>query len=638
MRRSSRLAWAILAIAAACRSSTPLPAPVIDHVDPASAPNDLEVKIAILGRNFYLEPFQSLEGQPSTAGEFRAFLGAIELKDVQRVTGSAPTFITATVPAGLSVGKYDLTVEGPYGVSLPVTFEVTAKDAPGPDASTPLDADLGDSGEAPGLDAGAPDAIVEGADAEEGMDAKPDAAPADASPADASYPDAASAVDASAVDASADAGAAPDTGLAPDHDASQPDAAVCLDGEVSCFNAKEQKCTGGAWLPQRTCAAGCHATLPRCYRPVLTGIDQSWLDAASTDFNPKADSLLDSDLGTIDKVPLGADFHIIAGQPCGALSVETGTFVFKSVHVAAGITVRVQGSRAVAIVSAGDVLIEGVIDVSGGKAACPASHFRCAGPGGAAGGLSWNPGDTGGGPGGGTGGDGDGVGTGDEMGGGGGSHQGKGGRGGNDTVHPTVKGGVGGPTYSATNPACGGSGGGGGGAGTGFTHGSDGSTGGGGGGALLLGSLTSITIQSDNAGINAGGGGGQCDKLASYDDGGGGGGSGGTVTLEAPAIDLSSGAAVAANGGGGGGGFNKGKPLEDGTSGQLSAMPTPAGAGGGAGGAGADLDGLNAVDMNDGTGGGGGGAGEIVLRSVKPPGTAGAIVSPAEQVSSLPLQ
>jgi len=259
--------------------------------------------------------------------------------------------------------------------------------------------------------------------------------------------------------------------------------------------------------------------------------------------------------------------------------------------------VKVVGDHALAIVSRGDVVIEGSLDASGPSGACGA------GPGGWRGGKDAMPnGERGGGAGGGEGSVANGGASGGSFGGAGG-----GGGNGNDG---NVGRGPGRAHGEATLvPLLGGSGGG----------GSSG-CGGGGGGAVLVASSSSIEIAS-GGGINVGGGSGAYTRSA--------GGSGGGILLEAPNVEVSG--TLAANGGGGG----------QGCSATLDAVPACGGrhvsgdGRGGAGSGGSEINGGNGTDIEDNfyasnAGGGGGGAGRIRINTSQEArlGTS-AVISPA---------
>lgn len=372
-----------------------------------------------------------------------------------------------------------------------------------------------------------------------------------------------------------------------------------------------------------SCPLGCDTTNTRCLQLVPSnGIDPAWVGMGTGPLTATADVVIDTDAGTITPPVAGFAYHQVAPIDCGGGAlVGIGAFSFTSITIAEGVRVRAVGTRALALLAAGAVEIDGVLDVSGG-AATPTCNDppRCAGAGSFDGGLydALAP-QIGFGPGGG----GHGFsnnGPGNESGGGGGGGCGNGGAGGDDGSGMFVAG-AGGTGYLAASlvPLCGGSGGGAGGPAS-FV-GDPGSRGGGGGGAVQIVSTTSVTIGSTNSGlpsgITAGGGGGQGDKAATIDDGAGGGGAGGAILIEAPTIAIAADAIVAANGGGGGGGFNNGALSTDGTPGLLATTPAAGGPGvrrGGNGAAGATAAGENAPGpVGDGGAGGGGGSGRIRL-------------------------
>jgi hypothetical protein len=235
-------------------------------------------------------------------------------------------------------------------------------------------------------------------------------------------------------------------------------------------------------------------------------------------------------------------------------------------------TVRVTGDAALAIVSRGDVVIEGTLDASAENRECTA------GPGGYRGGRGDGArGENGAGPGGGDG-------NGGWAGAGGGSYGGRGGAGGSVTGASPVSGAKGGTVYGEATlvPLLGGSGGGG-----------DEYCGGGGGGAVQVTSSTSILIAA-GGGIHVGGG----SSKGYY----GGGGSGGAILVEAPKIVVEG--TLAANGGGGGYGCGA----------LLGALPACGGEnGGGVGSSAINADGAAGSSTTDHGGGGGGGAGRIRL-------------------------
>ena len=259
---------------------------------------------------------------------------------------------------------------------------------------------------------------------------------------------------------------------------------------------------------------------------------------------------LDSDAGTITGVTSGFAFNSNNGA---------GVFRFRTLTINGPL--QLVGNNAVALVAAGELVVNGVIDARGG---CVLGVTRVqAGPGGFDGG---NVGASAPEPGGG------GGRTGNREGGGGGGYGGNGGLGSGNGARGASHGD---PEISMLV----GGGGGGGGKDT---------VGGGGGGAVQLVSNTSIEI-TQPAGINAGGCGGG--GGAGGNDGGGGGGAGGAILLEAPVVTV--GGILAANGGSGGN--------ESGSGGAGRLDTAPATISGGNGGA------ANTIDGGDGGNGEGGG-------------------------------
>ena len=93
---------------------------------PAAAYTSSDVRVDIVGENFDPVATQRVGhgGGVDVDSSFRAFLGAVELKDVQ---WQAPDRLTAVVPSDLPGGPYDLRVVGPTGEgSLPGAFRGTS--------------------------------------------------------------------------------------------------------------------------------------------------------------------------------------------------------------------------------------------------------------------------------------------------------------------------------------------------------------------------------------------------------------------------------------------------------------------------------------------------------------------------------
>jgi hypothetical protein len=396
-----------------------------------------------------------------------------------------------------------------------------------------------------------------------------------------------------------------------------PDAGPCEELSISCATSTVlRECRVRGDLPvDTTCPWGCFSDgAAHCGKLQPTG---SALIAADLDPNGALQDRTASSGGTIDtetgaitglRMPGegildGIDFEVrtpTAGGP------DVGVFRFGKLALQG--TWIVGGPNALAIVSLGDVSIQGVLDLRGD---CSGNN---AGPGGSAGA---DRDETASGDGGGTGGteDGGGMGPPDYSGGGGGGYGADGGNGGDQGQGQGPGGGAdwGDPTLAIL-------GGGGGGGGGGGQGGGDptGGVGGGGGGAVQIIANGKVLLRVDPiaqpSGVNAGGCGG---KGGSNGGAGGGGGAGGAILIEAPALELD-GAHLAVNGGGGGGGNNS-TATGTGASGALATTRATAGQGGagsgngGQGGAAGDQDsreGATGQD-DDQSGGGGGGVGRI---------------------------
>ena len=99
---------------AACSRGSTRSAPQPTSVQPSAAYTSADVPVAILGEHFEPRAVQQVGrgGAVQVDATFRAFLGASELNNVR---WEAPDRLTATVPAGLFGGPYDLHVLGPTG-------------------------------------------------------------------------------------------------------------------------------------------------------------------------------------------------------------------------------------------------------------------------------------------------------------------------------------------------------------------------------------------------------------------------------------------------------------------------------------------------------------------------------------------
>jgi hypothetical protein len=289
-------------------------------------------------------------------------------------------------------------------------------------------------------------------------------------------------------------------------------------------------------------------------------------------------------------------------------------------EIETGSTLRVKGSRPLMIVSTGEILVRGIIDVSStldpvtqtfdpGAGADPPSA-ECASSTGQNGGDCESGG--GGGGGGGF--------------GGAGADGGRGARLNDCNGVIGISGGAGGiavPAPEAIRGGCKGARG-----GNGDSDALYG-LGGFGGGAAHLVSMVRIDIAGTVQSGGAAGSGGENNR-----SGGGGAGSGGFIGLEAIDIEIETTAVLAANGGGGGGGCSNGlaESGEDGLDSDLPAsggLAQSAGGAGGDGGARIERDGEPGGASDRGGGGGGGGAGFIVTYQANPAVDGAAVISPA---------
>jgi hypothetical protein len=234
---------------------------------------------------------------------------------------------------------------------------------------------------------------------------------------------------------------------------------------------------------------------------------------------------------------------------------ESGVFHFGTVSIPSGVTVTFKKNTQnmpVSILATGDVTISGAISVNGSN-----GNYLIPGTGGSGGfdggvgGVTYQIGKRGEGPGGGSGGSPRSCCSNSGGGGGGGGYAGGGGTGG--TYYADGQGGAGGSVYGNERvlPAMGGSGG----AGGGGTNTYVGGAGGGGGGAIVIASSGTITVSGS---ITANGGSGANGEYTGngggdYYGGAGGGGSGGSIRLVATTIGGNG--TITATGGGGGRGF-----------------------------------------------------------------------------------
>ncbi len=95
-------------------------------------------------------------------------------------------------------------------------------------------------------------------------------------------------------------------------------------------------------------------------------------------------------LPTSREVILNTDIQVFTQSNCPPVTVTGGVFLFRSVHIPRGTTVRGIGSRPLIFVVAGDVVIDGEITVNGGDGTSVAfrnaANMRVIGGGGECGG------------------------------------------------------------------------------------------------------------------------------------------------------------------------------------------------------------------------------------------------------------
>lgn len=389
-----------------------------------------------------------------------------------------------------------------------------------------------------------------------------------------------------------------DSGGPPD---APPDAGMCAKISTECIGDTLRKCTMvGSAAVDTPCGWGClMSDPPRCAQIVPAGSGGNAANGVAigdvsgmglSDVTLTDGFQLNSDNGQIGTLASPNALHTgNAGTEMGIDFEFRGpisVFRFKQLSITG--TVTLIGSRPVALVSDGPVLLMGILDARG------ICSSNIAGPGGFNGGGVAAQ---------------DGLAPATTMGGGSGA--------------PTATTGGGGGAYASAggsgDSAAGGLpwgnpeiatlvGGAGGGAGNG---GGMFGRGGGGGGAVQIISNTRIVVSS--GGVNAGGCGGRNGQGNA--DSGGGGGAGGAILLEAPTVTVN--AALAANGGGGGGGGGGGSKA--GSAGTLDDVPALGGVGaatdefGGSGATGSMAAGVGGAGTNP--GGGGGGVGRIRINT-----------------------
>ena len=300
-------------------------------------------------------------------------------------------------------------------------------------------------------------------------------------------------------------------------------------------------------------------------------------------------------------------------QPCTQTKCpEVAVLHTHAFTVSAGATLRVLGTRPLAVVAGDRVIIAGLLDASARTDTPGGGGFPAAlGPGVGAAGMA-NSGNDGGG-----GGAGYGRNGGSGADGGNGSNKASGGANGVATDVPELmlllggSGGGAGSQGGCSSPTAGGAG----------------------GGAVELFSTMSVEIDVAAVIDVGGGGGGGGSVCVSDDSAGAGGGSGGAIVLQAPLVNVFG--TLAANGGGGGGGASN---LGGGGTGQDATETMTAASGGAAGDTGATAGGNGGVGtvnaqgamaaQNNG-GGGGGAVGRIRILHRMPLTSGGTITPPA---------
>ena len=129
-------------LGSACFESQP-PAPVLAGVAPAQGLNDQAVAVAVAGEGFAVRVRTDFGAKSASRLDdvYQARLGSTPLTDVLRAGDAA---LTASVPAGLAAGTYDLTVVDPWGreATLPNAYRVTAVGVPAALAFTSAAQDL----------------------------------------------------------------------------------------------------------------------------------------------------------------------------------------------------------------------------------------------------------------------------------------------------------------------------------------------------------------------------------------------------------------------------------------------------------------------------------------------------------------
>lgn len=145
-----RVALSLLVLTAGCKDTGAV-APVLSAVAPTQGVAGARTPVRIAG-HFAVAVRANFDDEDRSriATEFGAWLGEQPLEDVTYVS---PTALTATVPAGLSPGRYALTVTDPRGErgTLPDAFTVLSADSGVRDGGADLGPDLGPEASVPDL-------------------------------------------------------------------------------------------------------------------------------------------------------------------------------------------------------------------------------------------------------------------------------------------------------------------------------------------------------------------------------------------------------------------------------------------------------------------------------------------------------
>jgi hypothetical protein len=428
---------------------------------------------------------------------------------------------------------------------------------------------------------------------------------------------------------------------------------TCTPGGTSCDADQLSTCAmDGSTLTQSACAHGCDPTHRACALTRLQPVNLP-VDVCTPD-----DEQDRTFTGNV-MIDTTGDCTLVQRQSDGS---EICVLRYRDVHIEAGAVVQAAGTRALALVSTGQFVLEGTLSVS---ASGPADGAGAAHSGDGADATSQAADPTMNDPQ---------LDAPANAAGGGGGYAIVGGRGGDapgdcsQSDQPCADPGAGGRAYGnvLVKPLLGGSSGGHNSAVSGSTRQTEP---GGAGGALQLVACGELQIAASGRVLAAGGGGrggtpGTVANASPTPGAGAGGGSGGAILIEAATLSAASGAIIAANGGGGGGGASRGSNSGngngtgsggpgaglrfavggDGQDGQASVDQAAGGLGardsapGGAGGTRLPPGEGTGVSQDDAAAGGGGGAaGRIRVEAGMIPMLDGVIVSPAPSTGAVLL-